>query len=174
MNKYKTALHKELTKLGKIKNTIFTGQQVFKGGGYFYQLLSNVPDSKIIEVGVAEELQLGMCLGMSLRGYLPISIYQRMDFLPRAMDQLVNHLDLAKEASRKIHTPKVIIFTSIGSTSPMDVGLQHQKDLIDGIRGLLRNIPVYDLKTPKEVSKSFKKATKSKESSILVCRQDLF
>lgn len=174
MNKYKTALHKELTNLGKLKNTIFTGQQVFKGGGYFYQLLSNVSDSKIIELGVAEELQLGMSLGMSLQGYLPISIFQRMDFLPRAADQLINHLDLTKEHSRGMFTSKVIILSSVGTNTPFNVGLQHNKNLCKGFRHLLRNIPIYDLKTPKSIRNSFKKAIKSNESSILVARQDLF
>jgi pyruvate/2-oxoglutarate/acetoin dehydrogenase E1 component len=75
---------------------------------------------------VAEELQMGMSIGLSLEGYLPISCYPRMDFLPRAMDQIVNHLDLLEDLSKGLFMPKVIIRTSIGLES---AGLQHNKNL---------------------------------------------
>ena len=47
----------------------------------------------MIELPVAEEMQMGMSFGMSLDGTIPISIYPRWNFLLCAINQLVNHLD---------------------------------------------------------------------------------
>ncbi len=171
-SKYYTAIKKELTLLSNDPRCIILGQQCYYEN--FYGLLNDIPLSKRHEMPVIEELQMGMSIGLSLEGYLPISIFQRMDFLPRACDQIVNHLDLIPELSRNKFIPKVIVFTTIGSTKPLDVGLQHNKDLISGFRALLRNTPIYDLKTVEDVQQSFKLAVISKNSSILVARQDLF
>jgi len=175
MSKY-SSYHSEICKqmklLAEIPNSMFIGQQCLSED--FYQTLKEIPTSKRTEMPVAEEMQLGISIGLAIEGYLPISIYQRMDFLPRACDQLVNHLDIIKELSRGLFSPKVIIRTTIGTDKPMDCGLQHKKDLIEGFRSLLRNISIYELTTPKEVKKYYTIARKCKESIILVERQELY
>lgn len=171
MNKYCEAIHQEMLRLYKIPNTIFLGQQVAVTN--FYGLLTGIPKEKRLEYPVAEEMQLGMSIGMALEGYLPISIYQRFDFLPRAMDALVNHLNIIKELSHKIFNPKIIIFTTVGSSNPLDVGPQHKKDLTWGFKILLNNINVMNPKTDKEVKKSFKIAHISTNSSLIIIYQDL-
>lgn len=170
---YYKQICKEMEKLGKIKNTILLGQQC--GGKMdFYGTLKNVPQNKRLEMPVAEEMQLGMSLGLALEGYLPISIYQRMDFLPRACDQLVNHLDLISRLSEGKFNPKVIIRTTIGSNKPLDVGLQHNKNLVEGFRFLLRTIPVLNPQTASEIHNAYSWAIKSRLSVIIVENQDLY
>lgn len=172
MSAYKREIHKQMLRLAKIKNTIFLGQQCWPED--FYQTLEKIPKSKRLEMPVAEELQLGMSIGLALEGYLPISIFQRMDFLPRACDQLVNHLDIIEELSRGMFAPKIIIRTTIGSTQPLDTGLQHSKDLSLGFSKLLKNVKVFVARSPKAIRDSYNFALESKESSIIVEDQNFY
>ncbi len=172
MNAYKLAIWEEMKKLAGLPNSVFIGQQV--AAEDFYGTLKDISLEKRIEMPVAEELQLGMSIGMALQGYLPVSIYQRMDFLPRACDQLVNHLDLIEELSCGKFRPKVIVRTTVGSRHPLDTGLQHSKNLIDGFGHLLKNIPIVDVKTPEEVRDAYQSAQKMKTSIIIVEYQDLY
>lgn len=168
---YKEQIHEEMLRLAKISNVIFLGQQV--GSEDFYGTLAGIDLEKRLETPVAEELQLGMSIGMALEGYLPISIYQRMDFLPRACDQLVNHLSLIERLSRGLFNPKVIIRTTVGSRRPLDTGLQHSKDLVEGFRRLV-SFPVFTVRTPTEVRKAYKQATNISQSSMIVEYQNLY
>lgn len=160
-----------MTRLAKIPGAIFLGQQVKSEN--FYGTLQDVPMEKRIEMPVAEELQLGISIGMALEGYLPISIYQRMDFLPRACDQLVNHLDLISRLSRRKFNPKVIVRTTIGSNAPLNVGLQHNKDLSSGFMRLL-HFPVIKVRTPREVRKAYALARTVRTPIMIIESQDLY
>lgn len=171
MNPYKKAIHLAMKMLAKKKNSIFLGQQV--GVDNFYGTLKGISKSKRMEMPVAEELQLGMSIGMALEGYLPISIYQRMDFLPRACDQIVNHLGLIKQLSNGIYSPKVIIRVTVGSTSPLDTGLQHSKDLTLGFKYLV-NFPVVAVKNATEVAMTYAYAFSCKSPIMIIEHQNLY
>jgi pyruvate/2-oxoglutarate/acetoin dehydrogenase E1 component len=172
MSDYKLAIKEEMEKLAKIPNVVYMGQQVLSED--FYGTLKDVPKERRIEMPVAEEMQTGIALGMALEGILPVSIYQRMDFLPRACDQLVNHLDILKETSQGKFDPKVILISTVGSTKPMDVGLQHNKDLVEGFTKLFRNIKVLPVKTVEEVRSAYKVAVECSGSVLIIWYQDLF
>lgn len=169
---YHTSIRKQMEEFAKDKRVMFIGQQTASEN--FYNTLTNVPMKKRTEMPVAEELQLGLSIGLAMEGFLPISIYQRIDFLPRAMDQLVNHLDLLNEMSRGRFDPKVIIRTTIGTNEPFDVGLQHNKDLVRGFNNLLSNILVFHLKTVEDVNKVYNIARKGEMSMIIVEEQSLY
>ena len=166
---YHKGLKNEIEKIAKNPKAIFIGQQVQSES--FYGLLDNIALDKRTEMPVVEELQLGMSIGLAMEGYLPFSIYQRMDFLPRAADQLINHLNLIKIHSKGLYNPKIILFTTIGLKN---TGLQHSKNLIKGLRILCNNIKIYDLNTTLGIKEVFKTIIKSKNSSIIVARQNLF
>ena len=170
MNAYKKAIRKEMSRLGKLKNSIFLGQQVGKTD--FYGLLTDVSMKKRIELPVCEELQLGLSIGLAMEGYLPISIYQRMDFLPRAMDQIVNHLDKLEEMTNGIYNPKVIIFTTIGTRKPFDCGCQHSQDLTKAFDKLV-SFPVIKVKTADEVEADFTMARNIDKSSMIIIKAEL-
>lgn len=172
MTEYKRLITEKMHWFASNPKVIFLGQQV--GVEDFYGTLKGIPEARRLEMPVAEELQLGMSIGMALEGYLPISIFQRIDFLPRACDQLVNHLDLIKELSDGKFNPKVIIRTTVGSTAPLDVGLQHNKDLCEGFSKLLRNIKLYPVKTIDEVNNAYNKAYYGEDSIIIVEYQDCY
>lgn len=172
MNEYRKAIHKEMLKLAEIPNSLFLGQQV--AAEDFYGTLKNISLAKRMEMPVAEEMQLGMSIGLAFEGFLPISVFQRIDFLPRACDQLVNHLDLMKDMTKGVFDPKVIIRTTVGSSGPLDIGLQHKKDLTEGFSKLLKNIQVYPVKTVQEVKEAYTIARERPESVLIVEYQDLY
>lgn len=168
---YKDALKKEMELLAQIPNVIFLGQQV--GAENFYGTLTDVDNSKRLELPVCEELQMGMSIGLSLEGYTPVSIYQRMDFLPRAADQIVNHLDLLKTLSEGKFNPKVIIRTTIGVSGPLDIGLQHKKDLVEGFKALV-HFPVIRVTTIEEIAQAYKLAREIDGPIMIVEEQDRY
>ena len=172
MNDYVKAIHEEMKTFAEMPNSIFIGQQV--GVTNFYNTLSGINMEKRIEMPVAEELQLGMSIGMALEGYLPISIFQRMDFLPRACDQLVNHLDILDKLSHGKFNPKVIIRVTVGSKFPLDTGLQHNKDLSLGFNYLLENTKLINVRNAREVKEAYFNARRDNKSIIIVEFQDLY
>lgn len=128
--------------LGKKKDTIFLGQTVEYPGSAMFRSLENVSKKKRKEMPVAEDMQMGMSIGLSLEGFVPISIYPRMDFLICAVNQLINHLDKIEESSHGEFTPGVIIRTQIGNTKPLYPGLQHCGDYCKMLSLGLKNIRV--------------------------------
>lgn len=172
MSEYKDAIIDCMDFLAKDEKVIFLGQQI--SPLTFYDTLTNVPLDKRLELPVAEEMQTGMAIGLALEGFLPISIYQRMDFLMRAADQLCNHLDKIKDMSRGIFNPKVIIRVTIGSKTPLDVGPQHSQDFTETFRLLFDNIEVIKPETPDEVRAAYAKAWEKDGSFMIIEQQSLY
>ena len=172
--KYREELTKAMRWLASKEETIFLGQGVRYSGHAIFGTLEDVPMDKRIELPVIEDAQMGMSIGLSLMGYIPISIYPRMDFLIIAMNQLVNHLDKMNEMSCGEFNPKVIIRTAIGSKIPLDGGIQHTGDYTDGLKKLLNNVDVIKLEKPEAILNAYKWALKNDNSTILVEVSDLY
>ena len=81
----------EFFRLSKKHN--FIGQAVEVPGTAMSNTLSDVPKNKLLELPVAEEMQMGMTLGLAMDGNIPISIFPRWNFLLYGMNQLINHID---------------------------------------------------------------------------------
>jgi pyruvate/2-oxoglutarate/acetoin dehydrogenase E1 component len=151
--------------LGNLPNTIFMGQGVGVPGTTMSQTLRSVPAEKL-EMPVAEELQMGMAIGMSLGGYLPICIFPRWNFMLRAADQLVNHLDRLPLFSK--YRPKVIIRTAVPSSSPFDPGPQHDDDFSLAFRSMFRTIEVLAVKDPQYIMPAYRAAVGGSVSTVIV------
>ncbi|MFP4446644.1 MAG: hypothetical protein ACLFPD_10420 [Desulfosudaceae bacterium] len=171
MTTYRHCLKQEMNFLAQDERVYFLGQQV--GEGDFYGTLADIPRERRLEMPVAEEMQMGISIGMALEGLCPLSIYQRMDFLPRAMDQIVNHLNIIERLSHGRFAPKVIIRTTIGATRPLYPGLQHAKDLLEGFRAMV-DFPVLDLRSIDDIKKGYQQARQADQPIMLVERQDLY
>ena len=154
--------------LAKDERVVFLGQNLLYPGGITIETMQTIPNDRKIEMPVAEELQLGMSIGLALEGYIPVSIFPRMDFLMRAMDQLVNHLDKIEEMSVGRFRPKVIIRTMIGARSPLYPGAQHSQDHTTALYSILTNIKVVKLTPADGIVECYKEALESKQSTILV------
>ena len=94
---YKGELARAMNMLAEDRRVIFLGQSISYPGNAIYGTLEQIPNSRKIELPVIEDVQLGIGIGLSLEGYLPVSIFPRMDFLIVATNQLVNHLDKITE-----------------------------------------------------------------------------
>ena len=158
MEHYRDEIVNAMTALGADKRTIFIGQSVRYPGHAMFGTLEKVPMSKRIELPVFEEVQMGMSTGLSLEGYIPVSIYPRMDFLIIAVNQLVNHLDKIEEMSHGRFKPRVIIRTMVGSKIPLDGGPQHTQDHTEALRCLLTNVNIFKLLDTKQVMPSYMQA----------------
>ena len=168
--KYFTELKKSMNYLGKNKKTIFIGQAVEVPGTSMSNTLKDINTKKLIELPVAEEMQMGITVGLSLNGSIPISIFPRWNFLLLAMNQLINHLDKIKIMSNNGFKAKSIIRTSIGSQRPLHPQHQHVGDFTNAVRKMCTNIDVVKLTEPKQIFSSYKKALNRKDnkSTILV------
>ena len=155
---YAEALTQTMTALGRRDNILFVGQSVAYPGNALFPTLAGVPAEKRIELPVAEEMQLGLSIGLAMTGKTVISIFPRMDFLICAMNQLVNHLDKLPIMTQGTVRPKVIIRTAIGSERPLFPGVQHSGDFTDGVRSMLKNIEVVRLDEPDQIFPVYGKA----------------
>lgn len=141
---YFSALCDAMTMLAQEPNTIFMGQGMF-AGTTMSDTLKGVPDDRKLEMPVAEDLQMGMAIGMALDGLLPICIFPRWNFLLCAANQLVNHLDRLPLYSGGGYYPKVIIRTAVPSIHPFNPGPQHDDDFTEAFKRMLRTVKVVDL-----------------------------
>jgi pyruvate/2-oxoglutarate/acetoin dehydrogenase E1 component len=164
--KYFDELKRSMEYLDSIENTVFLGQAVGCAGTGMSNTLKNCKESKKIELPVFEETQMGMSIGLSLAGLLPISIYPRWNFLLLATNQIVNHLDKIGEYST--YRPKVIIRTSIGSERPLHPQHQHVGDFTEAFKKMLNIVDVIRLDDPKDIFPAYEWAVKSPKSTILV------
>jgi len=145
---YQEELTKAMTWLGEKSDTIFVGQSVVYPGNAMFKTLLGVPLEKRLELPVAEEMQMGLSIGMALTGKTVISIYPRFDFLLLAVNQLVNHLDKLEEFTHGQYHAKVIIRVGIGSKNPMYPGVQHCGDYTEVFSKMLKNVSVLKIDTP--------------------------
>jgi len=163
---YKSEIIKAMLMLSEEKEVIFLGQNTEYGR--MYGTLSDVSADKIKEMPIAEDMQMGISIGLALNGYIPVTIYERMDFLILAMNQLINHLDRIEEMSNGIFKPKVIIRTIVGSKKPLNPGLQHSQDYTELLKASLKNIDIYTLKDKEDIVNSYREALDVEKSSILI------
>jgi pyruvate/2-oxoglutarate/acetoin dehydrogenase E1 component len=169
MGRYFEELKKSMSWLGEKPDTIFLGQAVEYPGTAMTNTLKSVDKEKLLEMPVNEEMQMGITVGLSVRGKIPISIYPRWNFLFCAMNQLVNHLDAMKEFSHGEYTPKAIIRTGIGSVDPLDPQRQHKGDFTEAFQNILRNIEVIRLDEPEDIFEAYQKAyTRTDNKSTLL------
>lgn len=165
---YATELCRSMNYLAQDSRALFLGQAVAVPGTGMTTTLVDVPDHKKIELPVAEEMQMGMAIGMALAGYIPVTIYPRWNFLLLAANQLVNHLDKLKAMGG--YTPKVIIRTGVGSERPLHPSFQHVGDFTEAFRLMFSTVEIIRLDEPEDIFPAYKKALERTDgrSTVLV------
>lgn len=158
MGKYMDELTRSMDYLGEFNNTIFIGQSVEVAGTAMRNTLLNIEAKKLVEMPVDEDFQMGLAIGMSIVGLVPISIFPRWNFLLLATNQIVNHLDKFNELTQGKISNKVIIRTGIGSSKPLHPGVQHIGDFTDAFKLLCPNINVVRLDSPSMIYAEYQKA----------------
>jgi pyruvate/2-oxoglutarate/acetoin dehydrogenase E1 component len=162
---YFEALCDAMAMLAEHPKTVFIGQGVACAGTTMTDTLCKVPKQKLIEFPVAENLQMGVAIGMSLEGWLPICIYPRWNFLLLAADQLVNHLDRLPFMG---YRPKVIIRTAVPVTHPFNPGPQHDDDFTSAFIRMLRTVECCSLETAESIQMKYERAFAGDKSCLLV------
>jgi pyruvate/2-oxoglutarate/acetoin dehydrogenase E1 component len=152
--------------------SIFLGQAVACAGTGMSRSFEKVPREKLLELPVFEDCQLGMSIGLSLDGMLPVSVYPRINFLLLAVPQLVLHLDAIPRYSA--YRPKVIIRTAIGSSTPLDPGPQHTGDHAAALRMMLKRVRVVQLRVAGQIVEHYKEAVERDGSTILIEYPELY
>ena len=164
-------LTKAMTELAADERTLFVGQAVRYPGQIAYQSFEGVPMERRIELPVAEDFQVGLCSGLALAGYVPVSFFPRWDFLIIAANQIINHLDKMPHMGWQ---PKVIIRTAVGRSKPLDPGPQHTQNHTHAIRQMLTTVNVIELFKPEDVLPAYRMALSQPGSFIMVERQDRY
>jgi len=171
---YKDEVIRAMEMLGQDEKVVFVGQTVKYKGSAIFGSLGNVADEKKIELPIMEDNQMGISIGLSLQGFIPVSVYPRFDFLICAMNQMVNHLDKIKEMSDGEFKPKVIIRTQVGGTSPLYPGVQHCSDYTLGFKEIFKEIDVVKLERAEDVFPAYLRALESDKSTLLIEVGDLY
>ena len=134
---YKESLTSAMTALGKDPLACFIGYGVSNGkaGG----TLAGVPQTQLIETPVAENLMVGLAIGMALAGRCPLVYFERFDFVLNAADAIVNHLDKMATMSRGQFAPAVILRCVVGNTrKPLFTGETHTQDFTDAFACMVK------------------------------------
>jgi pyruvate/2-oxoglutarate/acetoin dehydrogenase E1 component len=168
--KYFDEMCRAMELLAQDPRVMFLGQAVACPGTAMSNTLKNVPREKLLELPVAEEMQMGMANGLALGGQVPVSIYPRWNFLLLAVNQIVNHLDKFPLMSNNGYRPKVIIRTGIGSVRPLHPQHQHVGDFTEAFRLMCPNIEVIRLEEAGDIVPAYRKALEREDgkSTIVV------
>jgi len=147
MSTYKDELERAMLELSLKEDTIFLGQSLEYGGIAMAHTFDKIPLEKKVEMPVAENLQLGISIGMSLNGFVPISIMTDGQF-----------------------QPKVIIRVAFGATHPVNPQEQHLGDFSDAYEKMLKTVEVVRLRDKDEIVEQYLRAYNRKDgvSTILV------
>ena len=175
MNSYKEALTTAMLDLAQDPAVRFIGYGV-KIGGRAHGTLKDVPDEQLVETPVAENLMVGLAIGMSLAGLRPVVFIERFDFILNALDAIVNHLDKIGTMSRGQFTPAVILRVVVGNKNkPFFTGATHTQDFTEAVRQMV-NFRVYRLGDSFSVQDLYGVAYRNQlrgESTMLIEHKDL-
>jgi pyruvate/2-oxoglutarate/acetoin dehydrogenase E1 component len=168
--KYFDELCRAMDLLARDPRVVFLGQAVACPGTAMSNTLKSIPRERLLELPVAEEMQMGMANGLALAGQVPVSIFPRWNFLLLAVNQVVNHLDKFPLMSNNRYRPKVIIRTGIGSERPLHPQHQHIGDFTEAFRLMCRHIEVIRLEEPTDIVPAYQKALEREDgkSTIVV------
>ncbi len=156
--------------LAQDPKTIFVGYNV-KYGSKGDGTLINIPEHQLYETPVAENLMMGIAIGLSLEGFKPLVYYERFDFILNALDSIVNHLDKIKKMSRGEFEPKVIIRAVVGGKKkPFFTGLTHTQDFGDAINQMV-DFPVQRIKHNTNIKGMYQWIYEHEDRSVLVIEE---
>jgi len=136
IKEYITDEMERLDKTGKYK---FIGYNC-KYGSKMYGTLEKVRPESIIETPVNEGMMVGMGIGLALKGWKVMVMFERHDFLLAngGLDQIVNHVD------KMFFDLPIGIRCIVGATEPLHPGNQHSQNYSTALKSMCSKIQVYD------------------------------
>lgn len=177
MSAYKDALRDAMTELGKASETIVVGYNTSKVGGHGGGSFSGFTEERIFECPLAENCMMGVAIGLSLDGLIPIVWLERMDFVLLALDAIVNHLDKIAQLSEGLHKPACIIRCVVGnSKTPLFTGVTHTTNYSKAMRKMV-SFPVIQLNDAESIKRTYEYAlidAREGISTMIVEMKDLY
>ena len=160
--RYFDELKRSMEFLARDPRTVFIGQAVAVPGTGMSNTLKDIDARRLIELPVAEEMQMGMTTGMALAGLVPVSIFPRWNFLLCGLSQLVNHLDklevMSNGSGKGGYRAKAIVRTSIGAQRPLHPQHQHVGDYTEALRLMCTTVEVIRLDEPDAIFPAYERA----------------
>lgn len=141
-------------------NTVF--------GSRMYKTLSDVPADKCLEAPVAENLMVGLAVGMALEGYHPVLCFERHDFMLLALDGLVNHMDKLPWMSGDQFKLPIIVRAIVGSREPIDPGPMHSQAYGSAFRKMFQHTPVLTPITKREIVDAWDLVGKTPSGAVVI------
>ena len=166
--KYFDEIKRSMDWLGSQEKSIFLGQAVGNAGTFMYGTLEGVPAEKRIEMPVTEQLQMQMTIGLSLAGFVPVSVYPRQNFLLLGVSDMSGVLDKLPALSDGKVSPNVIIRVAAGTTKPIHPGHQHVGNYAEAFRHLFDTIEVIELKEPEDIFPAYQKAYSAGHPTLMI------
>ena len=161
---YKDAVENVMTKLGE-EGAVFIGYNVARGDAM--GTLKNVHAEQKIETPVAENLMMGLAIGMSFEGFKPVVYFERHDFMMVALDAIVNHLDKIERISHGEFKVPVIVRAVSADSGPFYSGITHSQDFTAMLKTAV-TIPVIEPTNGEEVVNAFRQAAMSDRPAIII------
>lgn len=150
------------------RGAFFIGQSIAYDGAAMYHDFDGVPMEQRLEFPIAEDLNIGFATGLAMSGHLPVVVIPRIDFLLRAADSIVNHLDKIATMSRGQWQPKVIIRTRVGSKTPLDAGPQHTQRHTEAFRQMLTTVRVYEITSQDQILPIYQQVVDLSDPAMVV------
>ncbi len=150
---YREAIREALRQAMEADPAVFLmGECIDDPGGVFgttVGLKERFGSDRVMDIPVAENGMTGVAIGAAMTGMRPVFIHMRADFLPMAMDQIVNHAaKWSYMTGGKIKVPltiRAVIGRGWGSAAQHSQSLQALFAHIPGLRVLMPASP-YDAK----------------------------
>ncbi|MEK6875346.1 MAG: hypothetical protein AABX30_01545 [Nanoarchaeota archaeon] len=169
---YRDAIKSSMEMLSQEDKSIFLGYNV-AFGSKGYGTFNNISSKKLLETPLAENLMMGLGIGMALEGYKPLIFFERHDFILNALDSIVNHADKLNKLSNGQYNLSLIIRATIGASKPLNPGPQHTQDFTEVFKSLM-TFPIYIPKTPLEILGAYKVARDINRPIMVIERRDLY
>jgi pyruvate/2-oxoglutarate/acetoin dehydrogenase E1 component len=168
--KYFDELKRTMEWVAQQPRTIFVGQTVAGPGTFMYSTLRDVPKDRTLEMPINESFQMQFTLGLGLAGYIPISVYPRLNFLLLATGDMANMLDKIADLSSSQWLPKVLIRVAVGPDAPVHPGHQHVGNYAEAFRKMFNWIEVVELDEPEQIFPAYKHALEREDqrSTMLI------
>ena len=167
--KFKDAVTQGMTELGD-EGAIFIGYSLLPGDAM--GTLQNVSDDQKIETPVAENLMMGLAIGMSFEGFKAVVYFERHDFMLVAADAIGNHLDKIERISHGEFKCPVILKTVVDDGGLFYSGPTHSQNFTNVFRELV-DFPVLYPESPEAALDMYRYA-KDSEGPVMIVESKKF
>ena len=161
--KFKDAVTQGMTELGE-EGAIFIGYSLLPGDAM--GTLKNVPDDQKIETPVAENLMVGLAIGMSFEGFKPVVYFERHDFMLVAADAIGNHVDKIERISHGEFKVPIILKTVVDDGGLFYSGPTHSQNFTRVFREMV-DFPVLEPLSSEEALEMYRYA-KDSEGPVMI------